>query len=62
MHLLNILQSIPRFALCSSISVQAAQLGRSNERIKKILNHVRIVLSHVGSVTERSGAPFLCRP
>ena len=29
MHLLNILQSIPRFALCSSISVQAAPLGRN---------------------------------
>ena len=31
MHLLNILQSIPRFALCSSITVQAAPLGRNKE-------------------------------
>ena len=30
----------------------------TNERTKKKLNHFKIVLSHVGSVTERSGAPF----
>ena len=29
-----------------------------NERTKNKLNHFKIVLSHVGSVTERSGAPF----
>ena len=33
MHLLNILQSIPRFALCSCISVQVAPLG-SNNKVK----------------------------
>ena len=45
MHLLNILQSIPRFALCSSISVQAAPLGRNRDYL-----NAKIVL-HFGDVT-----------